>query len=191
MGKLTGYIEEVQGKFHEVSLEVSAQGMTATLRHTVDGDKFFGKLSAVVGTLEWSGTTSDEQITSLKINGTSPMGSLSAQLTEGTGGMIRGPIVVKSQEEILMNATLALQVAKQKFALILDVISEEFPAHFDLDISGKSTPSNKKVTAPATSQPFQNLLKEMDAVSSPESAFIETGTEDSIISRTGSTTISK
>ena len=73
MGKLTGYIEHAGAKFRELSLEGSAQGITVSMRHTVDGDKFTGKLSAVVGTIEWSGTTRDDQLKSLKINGTSPV----------------------------------------------------------------------------------------------------------------------
>lgn len=57
IGKMSAYIEKKDGKFHELSLEASAQGMTVSLKHTVDGDKFVGKLSAIVGSIEWSGTT--------------------------------------------------------------------------------------------------------------------------------------
>ncbi len=190
MGKISGYIEYTGNKFHELSLEASAQGMTVILRHTVDGDRFTGKLSAVVGTIEWSGTTGDDQLKSLKINGTAPFGSLTADLTEGTGGMVRGPVVVKSGEEILMNATLALAIAKEKFAIILDVLSEELPAHFDLDIRAKATPSNKKVTAPTSTQPFQNLTREIEALKPTDSAFTESGADfDPSLLGTGSSTM--
>lgn len=192
MGKVTGYIDYTGNKFHELSLDASAQGMTVTLRHTIDGDSFTGKLSAVVGTIEWSGTTGDDQLKSLKINGMAPFGSLTADLTESTGSMVRGPVVVKSGEETLMSATLALAIAKQKFAIILDVLSEELPAHFDLDIRAKSTPSNKKVTAPTNTQPFQNLTREIEALTPPDSAFTESGADsDPSLLGTGSSTISQ
>jgi hypothetical protein len=54
MGRVSGYIEKKDGKFKELSVEASAQGMTASLKHSMDGDKFTGKISAVVGTIEWS-----------------------------------------------------------------------------------------------------------------------------------------
>jgi hypothetical protein len=54
MGKILGYVENKDGKFKELSVEASAQGMTASLKHSMDGDKFSGKISAVVGTIEWS-----------------------------------------------------------------------------------------------------------------------------------------
>jgi hypothetical protein len=177
MGKLTGYIDHMGGRFHELSLDVSAQGMTATLRHTVDGDQFTGKLSAVVGTLEWSGTTGGDALKSLKINGTAPFGSVSTDLVEGTGGMVRGPIVVKSGEETLMSATLALAIAKERFAMILDVLSAEFPAHFDLDIMAKRTPSNKSVTAPQRTKAFSDLTREIEALTPVDAAFTESGAD--------------
>ncbi len=191
MGKITGYIDSTGDKFHELSLEASAQGMTVTLRHTVDGDHFTGKLSAVVGTIEWSGMTGDDQLKSLKINGTAPFGSLTADLTSGTGGMVRGPVVVKSGEETLMNATLALAIAKEKFAIILDVLSEQLPAHFDLDIRAKLTPSNKKVTVPTNTKSFSELTKEIEALTPTDSAFTESGADLGPSLNTGSSSISQ
>lgn len=135
MGKTSGYIETSNGKFHELALEGSAQGMTVSLKHTLDGDKFVGKLSAVVGTIEWSGTVTADRLTSLKINGTAPFGSLSANLV-GTDAdsMIKGPVVIKSGEETLASANLALEVAREKLAFILDVLSEQFPVHLDMTL---------------------------------------------------------
>ena len=88
MGKITAYVERDGSRFRELSIEGSAQGITVSLHHTLDGDKFTGKLSAVVGTLEWSGTITGDELKSLKINGTSPVGSLSVDLTE-SGSMVR------------------------------------------------------------------------------------------------------
>ena len=111
MGKISGYIEKKDGKFRELSLEASAQGMTVTLKHTMDGDKFSGKLSAVVGTLEWSGIIANEKLMGFKMNGTAPFGSLTVDLTNnGSDTMVRGPILVKSGEETLFSANLALEV---------------------------------------------------------------------------------
>lgn len=56
MGKMSGYVEKKDGKFYELSFEASAQGMTVSLKHTMNGNSFVGKLSAVIGTLEWSGS---------------------------------------------------------------------------------------------------------------------------------------
>ena len=56
---MSGYIDRTGDKFKELSIEASAKGITASLKHTVDGDNFVGKLSAVVGTIEWSGKIQD------------------------------------------------------------------------------------------------------------------------------------
>lgn len=92
--------------------------------------------------------------------------------------MIRGPIVVKSGEDVLLNATLALAIAKQKFAIILDVLSEEFPVHFDLDITAKSSPSTRTLSAPSSTRTFQELMNEIDALA-PVDAFSEMPESDS------------
>ncbi len=178
MGKLNGYIDYTGGDLRELSLEGSAQGITVSLRHTVDGDQFSGKLSAVIGTLEWSGVTGDGQLKSLKINGMAPFGSLTADLIEGTGGMVRGPVVVKSGEETLMDATLALAITKERFAIILDLLSESLPAHLDIDISAKSTPSSKTLTKPTSTKTLQDLMSEIDAIS-PLEAFSEVPMDES------------
>ncbi len=163
MGKITAYVERDGSRFRELSIEGSAQGITVSLRHTLDGDKFTGKLSAVVGTLEWSGTITGNELKSLKINGTSPVGSLSVDLTE-SGSMVRWPILVVAQWETLFSAELALAMERSRFAMIIDVISDSFPAHFDLDIRAKSTPSTQSLTAPKNTKYFQDLLKEIEAL---------------------------
>ena len=66
----------------------------------------------------------------------------------------------------------------------MDVISEQFPVHFDLMISAKSTPSNKKVTVPTNTKSLQDLIKEIESLSPPETDFpvsdmdIESSLED-------------
>ena len=53
---------------------------------------------------------------------------------------------------------------RSRFAMIIDVISDSFPAHFDLDIRAKSTPSTQSLTAPKNTKYFQDLLKEIEAL---------------------------
>lgn len=173
---MSAYIEKKDGKFRELSLEASAQGMTVSMKHTVDGDKFVGKLSAIVGSLEWSGTTGGDTLTALKIDGTAPFGSLSVNLVPNeTDKMIRGPILLKAGEETLFSANFALEVAREKFAMILDVISDVTPAHIDMDITAKSTPSDKKVSAPNSTKSLQDLIKEIDALNPvPEFSEVDT-----------------
>lgn len=142
-----------------------------SLRHTIDGDSFTGKLSAVVGTLDWSGTTSGDRLTSLRINGTSPIASLSVDLTS-SGNMVAGPISVKASGETIFSANVAMTIAREQFALIVDVLSESLPAHFDLDLTAKSSPSTRTLSAPSSTRTLQDLMKEIEALS-PAQAFSE------------------
>lgn len=146
--------------------------MTVSLKHTFEDGKFVGKLSAVVGTIEWSGTTKDSRLMALKINGTAPFGSFSADLKQNESNtMIKGPVLVKSGDETILSADLALEVAREKLAFIIDILSEQFPVHLDMAITGKSTPSDKKVVSPASTKGLQDLIKEIDALMPPESEF--------------------
>lgn len=172
MGKANWYIELNNGKFHEFALDASAQGMTVSLKHTFEDGKFVGKLSAVVGTIEWAGTTKDSRLTALKVNGTAPFGSFSADLKPNESNMmIKGPVVVKSGNETIFSADLTLEVAREKLAFIIDIISEQFPVHLDMAITGKSTPSDKKIIPPVSTKGLQDLIKEIDALMPPESEF--------------------
>lgn len=191
-GKLTGYIERKDGKFHEISFDASAQGMTVTFKHTLEGGQFNGKLSAVVWTLDWSGSLDDNQLKSLVMNGTTPFGTLSANLTQSNGIMIQGPVVVKSAEQTIFSANLGLAIAREKFAVILDVISDTMPAHFEFDISAKSTPSEKKVTIPVSSKYLQDLINEINSIETSLIPMDETDTNitpDSIIDTSWATSV--
>jgi hypothetical protein len=169
MGKILGYVENKDGKFKELSVEASAQGMTASLKHSMDGDKFSGKISAVVGTIEWSWTMNSDRLTWFKINGTAPFGSLSADLTNnGSDPMVKWPVTIKAGQETLVSANIALEVAREKFGLIIDVLSEQFPVHFDVMISWKTTPSDKKIVAPSSTKSLQDFANEIEALSPTE-----------------------
>ncbi len=181
MGELTGYIEHIDGKFRELALQISAQGMTVSLKHTLTGDKFVGKLSAaILGTLDWSGDIGDGRLKSLLVSGTAPFGSISVDLKEIAGNMVQWPILIKSGTDTILNATLALAVMKERFAIILDVISESIPVHFDLDITAKSTPSDKKIDTPKSKSSLQSLMNEIEALTPVQSPFIDTDTSGSV-----------
>ncbi len=170
MGKANAYIEMIGGKFHELSIEASSEGKTVSLKHTLDGDKFVWKLSAIVGSIDWSGMVSDGMLNALKIDGTSPFGTVSVNLIKSENKtMISGPVLAKMWEETVFSANVGLEVAREKFAMILDTTSETSPIHFSIDVTAKSTPSDKKVTLPTNTKSIQDLYKEINALSpSPE-----------------------
>jgi hypothetical protein len=86
--------------------------------------------------------------------------------------MVAGPIVVKVSDETVFSANVAMTFARERFALILDILSESLPAHFDLDIRAKSTPSTRTLSAPSSTQTLQDLMKEIEALS-PSQVFSE------------------
>ncbi|NRH20938.1 hypothetical protein HOO68_02755 [Candidatus Gracilibacteria bacterium] len=179
MGRVNAYIEKVDGKFRELSLEASAQGMTVSLKHTLEGGKFIGKLSAIVGSLDWSGDAENGKLKSLKMDGTAPFGSLSVNLVPNeTDGMIRGPILLKAGEETLFSANFGLEIAPEKFAMMLDVISDMTPAHIDLDITAKASSSDKKIVAPSNIKSLQDLIKEIEALTPAVPEFSEVDTTE-------------
>lgn len=70
-------------------------------------------------------------------------------------------------------------MAREKFAMILDIISDATPAHFDIDITAKSSPSDKKVSAPVNVKSLQELIKEIEALAPvvPEFSEVDPTTE--------------
>ena len=180
MGKMTGYIEMNGHKFHELALEASAQGMTVSFKHTQENGTFTGKLSAVVATLEWSGMTNDGKLTGLKMNGTTPVGSFNTELSSTGSDMIMGPLVVKSGEETLVSANLGLEFAREKFAFLIDVLSADFPAHFDISIGAKSEKSSKSVTIPTVTKSFQEFIDEIEALTPAEPLMDESSSLESM-----------
>lgn len=69
VGKLAGYIQMDGDKFRELSLDVTAQGMTVSLKHTLNADgKFTGVLQLpIVGAITWDGVLSGEKLTALSL----------------------------------------------------------------------------------------------------------------------------
>jgi hypothetical protein len=102
------------------------------------------------------------------MSGTSPVGSFTTDLTSTGGEMIMGPLVVKSGEETLVSANIGLEIAREKFAFLIDVLSADFPAHFDLSIGAKSEKSSKSVTIPTVTKSFQDFINEIEALTPAE-----------------------
>ncbi|MFZ2255414.1 MAG: hypothetical protein WAW59_04545 [Patescibacteria group bacterium] len=69
LGKMTGYVDSTaSGDFRELSLDVTAQGITVTLKHTQKDDGTFdGRLLLPVGSISWNGAVKDKKLTALKI----------------------------------------------------------------------------------------------------------------------------
>jgi hypothetical protein len=165
MGKLIGSIEFGYGKLRDLSLELSAQGMTATLVHHVDGESFSGKLSAAIaGTMSWTGSVHDHALTALHINGQSIFGSLTADLTQ-SGSLISGPLEVKEGTGILLSANLGLAIARERFAVVFDSIIQEIPVHFDFDIVARHDSRIPALQAPVDPRRYSDLLREIESLS--------------------------
>lgn len=84
MGKLVGYIQKSGDKFQELSLDVTAQGMTVSLKHTLKDDgKFEGSLQLpIVGAITWNGTLAGKKLTGFSLRGTTPSGAISMELAQ-------------------------------------------------------------------------------------------------------------
>lgn len=163
MGKVNFALTKENGKFKELSLDGNAQGMPITMKHTVTGDSFVGKLILPVGTLDWSGGYKDKKLTALKMTGSSPTGTLTLNLTPDAGGMLRGPLQVKSSDQVLLDATVGLQVEPNKFGFVLDTKYSEMLVHFDLMSSANTTESKETITIPNATKSFQDLVNAINA----------------------------
>ncbi len=114
------------------------------------------------------------------MSGTSPVGSFNTELSSTGSDMIMGPLVVKSGEETLVSANLGLEIAREKFAFLIDVLSADFPAHFDLTIGAKSEKSSKSVTIPTVTKSFQEFINEIEALTPAEPLMDESSSLESM-----------
>lgn len=175
IGKLTGSTIMQDGSLRDLRVELSSQGMTATLTHHTDGESFSGQLSAALaGTLNWSGSIDDHVLTALHLDGQSLFGSLTADLTQ-SGSLISGPLEVKMGTGTIFSATLGLGIARERFAVVFDSIIQEMPIHFDLDITGKASSRIDPITAPINPLKYSDIMKQVEAITSPS---IDTGSGD-------------
>ncbi len=184
-GKISSYVEFQDRKLREISLEASVEGMTMTMKHTITGDTFVWKLSAVVGTLDWSWTIKDDRVTTLKINGTSPFATLSADLSSTGSDMMRGLVTIKQEWSLLAQANLGLEIAKEKFGFIVDVLNEELPVHAEMMITAKTNSSSKKVSAPESKYSFEEFMTELEALTGPTYSDSDSSIDDMDLSSTG------
>ncbi len=183
MGKLSGYIEHSGDNLKEISLDVTAQGVTVAMKHTVKDDgTFVGSLTLPIGNLTWNGTLAGKKLTALTLKGTAPMGSVSMELTP-QGDKIAGPLVVKEGSNDLFRANIGLLVDEGKFSLGVDVLSTDKSAdttpqsHVELNIVSKTTPYQGTITVPSPTKPLQTLLDELDKLS-PKDSFAPVGQPD-------------
>jgi hypothetical protein len=158
MGKLIGSVEFVDDSLRDLSLELSSQGMTATLAHHVDDETFSGRLSAAIaGTISWTGSVEDHALTALHLDGQSLFGSLKADLTQ-SGSLISGPLEVNVGTGTLFSATLGLAMARERFAVVFDTIIQEMPVHLDLDIVARHDSRIPALQAPVDPRRYSDLL---------------------------------
>lgn len=177
--KMTGYLLRDADKLKELVINGTAKGVSATLTHTVTADGFVGKLNASIVTLEWTGKKSGDSLSSLKVDGMSPFGTLTADLKDDGTGMIKGPVTVKYGEETL-SASIGFQIQKEIFAFLFDMTYQGMPVHFDLMSRAKVTPGIKDVIAPTNVKSFQELINAINATTPTLPEIDQTSSPDSI-----------
>lgn len=174
LAKMVGYIESKDGKFRELSLDITAQGVTVTLKHTQQDDGTFdGRLLLPVGSISWNGTVTDKKLTALKVLGASPMGAMDLNLTS-SGEMIRGPFVLKVGDEEVMRAFVGLIAESERFRLALDIPQASGSTdmmHGELGFTMKRSDFAGKISSPSGTKPLRDLFAELEKIA-PEQ-FVE------------------
>jgi hypothetical protein len=102
--------------------------------------------------------------------------SLALDLTPGTGGLLRGPLTLKSGDAVVASAEVGLRASREAFGLVLDIISPEDPSmksHAEIDITGKRVPWTGKIEAPKESESFEEFANAIGALSPQETGFSE------------------
>lgn len=174
MMKMTGYMDGTGKKFRELGLDITAQGITVTLKHTEQEDgKFDGRLLLPVGSLSWNGMSTDKKLTALSIQWASSMGAMNMDLTS-SGEMIRGPFVLRVGEEEVMRAIVGMIAESERFRLSVDVPQGQDSAemiHWEFWITMKRSDFSSKISAPSWAKPLSEMLTELEKIA-PE-AFTE------------------
>lgn len=129
----------------------------------------------------------NDRVNTLKINGTSPFATLAADLSStGSDMMMRGPVTIKQEGSLLAQANLGLEMAKEKFAIIVDVLNDELPVHAEMTVSAKTNSSSKKVSAPESKYSFSEFMAELEALSGPTYDDLGETSDDMNLDSTGS-----
>lgn len=174
VGKMTAYVDTQDGEFRELSLDLTAQGITVTLKHTQQEDgKFDGRLLLPVGSISWNGAVTDKKLTALKVLGASPMGAMDLDLTS-SGEMVRGPFVLKVGDEEVMRAMVGLIAESERFRLALDIPQSTGSTdmmHGELGFTMKRSDFSGKISSPSGTKPLRDLFAELEKIA-PEQ-FVE------------------
>lgn len=171
MGKLAGYIDMNGRKLRELSLDITAQGITATLKHTQKDDGAFdGRLLLPVGSLSWEGAIENKALTALKIQWASPMGNMNMNLVS-SGTMVAGPLSVMIDTEEILRANIGLLARDDAFRLVVDIpqgTGSTEMIHGELGWTMDRASFAWDVEAPTSTTPLQELLTELEKVTPEE-----------------------
>jgi hypothetical protein len=183
MGKVTGYIDRTGDTLKELALDVTAQGVSVGLKHTVETDgKFKGSLALPVGSLTWEGAMTEKKLTWLTVKGTAPMWSVSMELTPSAQG-IAGPLSIKEGGTELFRANVGLIVEEWKFGFQADMLSLEdtetptTQAHVEYMMTLKTTPFYGNISAPTWTKSLQSFFDELE-ISMPADSFTPVDSSD-------------
>jgi hypothetical protein len=162
-------IEGTRFAWLDATMNSQAQWVTLSLQHIQDADgAFSGKLDAGIGQLNWGGTIDDDRsLSKLKISGAMIGSNLLLDLTPSTGGLLTGPLMMKSGEETITEGTVRLRVDPEHLDFILDIKDLswwELDPHIELSIHGKKEKTTEKVTPPKDSKPFTELSDALSKV---------------------------
>lgn len=68
MGSAVGYVTRAGDEFRELGLDITAQGITVTLKHNQKEDgSFDGRILLPVGSISWNGVIDNKKLTALKV----------------------------------------------------------------------------------------------------------------------------
>ncbi len=185
-GKLDATIVLDGKKFKNLTARLDVQGMSFTLSHEVTDEGFGGALMAPMGgKLNWKGTVSGKELTSLVVDGEFQGSAVKLDLVKPENGeLITGPLTVSSGDVVLASAVIGLQVVgNEKFGLTVDNIvapnAEIFKdTHFEIFATGKNSDTTKKVAAPKDTTPLSELMNKMNALTPDDTLFDGYNPED-------------
>lgn len=169
LGKVAGYIDTENKRFKEVSLDITAQWVTATFKHTQKEDGVFdGKLVLPVGSFTWNGAIADKTLSALQVQWVSPMGNIDMNLTS-SGNMVSGPLSVKTDAEEIFHANIWLLARNDAFRFIIDIpngAGTTDTMHGEVGLTMNHETFGGTIDSPSDAVPLQDMLTELDKLSS-------------------------
>lgn len=181
---------EFQGKkfsHFDAKLTSKQDGLSLSLEHNQASDgTFTGSLDAGIGNLSWNGKISDTlSLESFHLKGAMIGSSLTLDLTPGTDGMLHGPLLLKSGDEVVIEATVGLILNKEKIHLVLDVPNPDMPdisSHAEIHVEGKKEKWSGNIEIPKESTPFSELSEALRAIAPVDTWSEETEIDDESLS---------